>query len=374
MSINKISGNILQDALIRGADLSFQTAGLDDLLYLDVINGNVGINTAVATHTLTVNGNCNIGTTLEAGNIETPGSILATGNVSGNVGVFQDIIVDNIDIGNIINGGNLQVESLTSNTFVTATGNVTGGNIITTGNVEGTIGVFDDIVVGNIDLGNLISGGNLQVESLAANTFISAVGNITGGNLVTAGDVSGNTISATGNITGGNISTPGDISAAGNISAANFSGTGNISLGNITISNTTISTSLVDGNITITPTGNALAVIDTTTGLVVPVGNTLQRPTPEITGTVRFNSDSARLELYDGSSWEDIAANVTNQVINGDGSTTIFVLDRSSTSASTLVIINGVVQLPNVAYTITGNSLSLSQAPESTDVIDIRFL
>ena len=375
MAINFIRGNILSDNLVRGANLSVQSSSLArDVLFVDVINGNVGINTLSTTHTLTVNGNCNIANTLEAGNLETAGDISSLGNVTANIGNFEDIIVGNIDIGNIIGGGNLQVESITSNTFVSAVGNVVAGNVSTVGNVTGNVGIFNDIQVGNIDLGNLISGGNLQVESLTANTYVSAVGNVTGGNIETSGAVSANTVTATGNVSGGNLTTPGDISAAGNITAANFSATGNLNLGNLTVSNTTISTSLGNGNITLQPTGLALAVIDTVTGIVIPVGNTAQRPAPAPTGTVRFNTDSVRLELYDGSGWEDIAANVTNQVLNGDGSTTIFVLDRASTSAATLVAINGVLQLPNTAYTVTGNSIAFNQAPESTDVIDIRFL
>lgn len=240
MAINKISGNILADNLVRGSALAFQT----DLLYLDVISGNVAINTTSATHTLTVNGNCNI-------------------------------------------------------------------------------------------------LGPTEV---------------------------------TGNLSGGNLLTLGDVSAGGNITANNFSGTGNISLGNLSISNTTITTTLVTGNITLTPTGNAVAIIDTTSGLVLPVGNTLERPSPVSTGTVRFNTDSNRLEVYDGAAWEDVVANVTNQTLNGDGSTTVFVLNQDTTTASALVIINGLVQLPGTAYSITGNSLTFTQAPTVSDTIDIRFL
>lgn len=183
-----------------------------------------------------------------------------------------------------------------------------------------------------------------------------------------------NTVTATGNLTGGDIFTAGNISAAGNVTASNFSGTGNVSLGNLTISNTTISTSLANGNITLTPTGTAVVAIDTTTGLILPVGNTPQRPAPASTGTVRFNTDSVRIEVYDGSNWEDIAANVTNQTLNGDGNTTVFVLDRDSTTAATLVAINGLVQLPTTAYSVSGNSITFTQAPLITDVIDLRFL
>jgi hypothetical protein len=382
MAINFIRGNILSDSLVRGSNLSFQSSSLArDVLFVDVVNGNVGVNTAATTHTLTIWGNCNIRDTVEAGNLETSGDISATGNITGNIGNFEDIIVGNIDLGNLISGGNLQVESITSNTFVSAVGNVMGGNISTTGNVEGAVGVFDDIIVGNIDLGNLISGGNLQVESLSSNTYVSAIGNITGGNLLTDGIVSalgnitsGSNISATGNISGGNITTTGDISAAGNISAANFSSTGNVSLGNLTVANTTISTSLANGNITLTPTGDTLVIIDTVTGLVIPVGNVDQRPTTPLTGTLRFNSDTERMEIYDGAEWDSVTSEVTNQILYGDNSTQVFTLDRSTTAAAVLIMFNGVVQLPNVAYTVAGNAVTFAQPPAVSDVIDVRFL
>jgi len=128
------------------------------------------------------------------------------------------------------------------------------------------------------------------------------------------------------------------------------------------------------GNITLAPTGNSDVIIDTVSGLVLPVGNTAQRPSPAATGTVRFNSDSDRVEIYDGTGWEDVVANVTNQTLNGDGSTAVFTLDRDSTTAAALVMINGVVQLPATAYTVAGNQLTFTQAPVVSDVIDVRFL
>lgn len=145
-------------------------------------------------------------------------------------------------------------------------------------------------------------------------------------------------------------------------------------LGNLTFSNTTISTSLAVGNITLRPTGNATAIISTTSGLVLPVGNTSQRPSPASTGTARFNSDSNRVEIYDGSGWEDVAANVTNQTLYGDGSTTVFLLNYSTTTASALVMVNGIVQLPVTAYSVSGNTLTFQQAPTISDVVDVRFL
>jgi hypothetical protein len=80
------------------------------------------------------------------------------------------------------------------------------------------------------------------------------------------------------------------------------------------------------------------------------------------------------LEVYDGAEWDSVAAGVTNQLFSGDDSTTTFALDRSSTSAATLVMFNGVVQIPSVAYVVTANAITFAEAPLSTDVIDIRFL
>jgi hypothetical protein len=108
--------------------------------------------------------------------------------------------------------------------------------------------------------------------------------------------------------------------------------------------------------------------------LVVPVGNIAQRPGSPLTGTLRFNTETQRMEVYDGTEWDSVVSEVTNQILNGDNVTTLFTLDRATTEAAVLIMINGVVQLPGVAYTVIGNQLTFSQAPLVSDVIDIRFL
>ena len=131
---------------------------------------------------------------------------------------------------------------------------------------------------------------------------------------------------------------------------------------------------LATGNVTIRPTGNALVVINTTTGLVVPVGNISQRPGSPSTGTLRFNTETERMEVYDGTEWDSVVSEVTNQTLNGDNVTVVFTLDRATTAAAVLIILNGVVKLPDVAYTVAGNVVTFAQAPAITDVIDVRFL
>ena len=152
---------------------------------------------------------------------------------------------------------------------------------------------------------------------------------------------------------------------------------GNVSIGNLSIANTTITTDGTIANIYIQPTGNGIVSINTTTGLILPVGNTDQRPSPGATGTVRFNTTTSLIEVYNGNAWASTSTAVTNQTLNGDGSTAIFTLNRSTTTAAVLVMLNGITQVPDQAYAMAPNpsaNLVFTEAPSTSDVIDIRFL
>lgn len=201
---------------------------------------------------------------------------------------------------------------------------------------------------------------------------------------VTIGNI---TIANVGNVNAGNVHINNLANPAQNQDAAtkyyvdqNVGNIGNI--GNLTISNTTVSTSLADGNITLTPTGAGLAYINTTTGLKVPTGTTAQRPGSPTQGTVRFNTDILRLEVYDGSAWDEVVGGVTSQQFVGDGVTLTFTMSRNSTAAAALVMLNGIVQIPGASYAYTipliggqpGNVLTFTNAPAIDDKIDIRFL
>ena len=131
--------------------------------------------------------------------------------------------------------------------------------------------------------GSNITGisGNLNVEAnlLTGNTLSS---NVVFSSLTTLGTLDNvfvtGVVSAAGNVRGGNINTAGDVNATGNVSAqGNVNGNyllGNgyyisgivPATGNITFSNTTISTSILDANIILAPTGNGVVVIANTDG------------------------------------------------------------------------------------------------------------
>lgn len=153
---------------------------------------------------------------------------------------------------------------------------------------------------------------------------------------------------------------------------------GNAIIGNLTIANTTISTSLVDGNITLAATGNAIVQITGTAGVSIPSGNTAQRPDPAVEGTLRFNTATGIVEIYTGTVWKgagEVIASITNQTINGDGSTATFTLDNPATAASILVTINGVNQTPAVDYTVANDvDITFTTVPITSDVIQIRFI
>lgn len=151
----------------------------------------------------------------------------------------------------------------------------------------------------------------------------------------------------------------------------------NVNIGNLNISNTTITTDGTIANIYIQPTGNGIVSINTTTGLILPVGNTAQRPNPASIGTTRFNSTTNLIEVYNGNAWNSTSQAVTNDSFNGDGSTVSFTVNRSTTTAAVLVMLNGVVQLPGSAYNMSPNpstNLVFTEAPAVADKIDVRFL
>ena len=135
-------------------------------------------------------------------------------------------------------------------------------------------------------------------------------------------------------------------------------------------------TSVSNGDIDIAPNGTGKTTITSTTGLVIPTGTTAQRSGSPGTGELRFNSDNTKLEIYDGSGWTNIKAgsDIASDSDSGDGSTVAFTISRASTTAATIVMLNGVVQVPTTAYAVSGTTLTFTEAPASGDVIDIRLL
>ncbi|NDB64486.1 MAG: hypothetical protein EB168_02295 [Euryarchaeota archaeon] len=145
-------------------------------------------------------------------------------------------------------------------------------------------------------------------------------------------------------------------------------------VGNLTIADTTITSTTSGDDITIDAEGGSF-IISGTTGFVIPVGTTAQRDGSPATGTLRYNSTTGGLEIYDGTTWDTVGdSSATVDSFDGDNSTTAFTMTADSTTDGTIVDINGVVQLPTTAYTVSGNVITFTQAPASGDKITTRLL
>jgi hypothetical protein len=76
-------------------------------------------------------------------------------------------------------------------------------------------------------------------------------------------------------------------------------------------------------------------------------------------------------------SWTAPTGNITSildQQIFGDGGTVTYDLITTSVTNAVIVAINGVMQIPGVAYNVSANTITFAEAPLSTDLVDIRFL
>lgn len=153
----------------------------------------------------------------------------------------------------------------------------------------------------------------------------------------------------------------------GNIASNNF-------LDNITITTTTISTDITNGNIYLSPTGTGIVQITGTRAFSIPAGTTAQEPSGVPTGSLRFNTDVASPEFFNGNSWVSLSTAVGYQTFSGNGTGNTFPLNQSTTTGGVLVSLNGVQQTPNVAYTVSGSSITFTETPETSDVIDVRYI
>ena len=287
-----------------------------------------------------------------AGNLLTPGIVSAVGNITSDANV---------------NAGNVNVTSNVSTTGVSASGNITGGNILTGGIISST---------GSITSAANVNGGNLNATtSVTSTSFIgttaSLSGNITGANLNTGG-ANGLTLNAS--TINSNASR---IVVNSNSSAIDFAVNGTAA--NVFYINGTTNTASFGSS---TQTTNAVVAFNATNSILFPVGNTAQRPGTGVTGMIRFNSTLNAVEVYDNSAWSTVGTPqftvISDYQFSGDGSNVNFTMSGNATTTnSTIVSINGVVQVPTVAYSITGagsNVVTFTEAPQTGDLIDVRVL
>ena len=395
------------------------------------VDGNFNISNVVASNTISATqfiSNIAIGTPplIITSTTLVPNLYVARANVSDNdvvttqtTGTFFPTFVNSSSTGNLAMGSNANLSfnaatgnlsttllNVTSNANVgnlgtagriIATGNITGGNLITAGfaNIASNANIGTTLsVVGNANVGNLGTAG-----------VIIATGNITGGNLITAGFANvgtnaniGTTLSVIGNANVGNLGTAGLIVATGNITSGNanlgnlvtanfFSGNGYLltGVGNATAlvnGNSNVTIPSANGNVNISVAGNANIIVITGTG--VNVAGTLNATgnisAPFFIGNVQGNisgnlvvpgSNTAVIFNYSGNANAsdafkfDYAANAltvignivssgANNVFSGNGSA-LTALNASNVSSGTLAQ----ARLANASLTVNGTSIAL---------------
>ena len=231
------------------------------------------------------------------GTVSTTGNVVAAnfvGNVISPAG-SEVSTTGNVTGGNVLTSG-----------IVSATGNVIGVNVLTSGIVSATGNVIGANFVGNVisPAGSEVSTtGNVAGGNITTGGIVSATGNVIGANFI--GNVippAGGEVSTTGNVTGGNVLTSGIVSATGNIIGGNIIG------GNITTNGTIFSS----GNIT---TSNTLIVDTVIANTVITTGTSSAFRLPNLTqlqinslspqnGDMVYNTTENYPEIYQNGEWK----------------------------------------------------------------------
>ena len=200
----------------------------------------------------------------------------------------------------VISGNGLLVNSnanVTGNIItagtVTATGNITGGNLNTANGVyANTANITANLTSGNANLGNLATANYVNIANILSGNIANFIGNITSlnanlGNLATANYVNianiltGNIANFSGNLTSlnadlGNLATANyvNVSQVINGNIGNFSGnitSLNANAGNLLTANNVTTEKIFNGNsnITLTPNGNITTTVASNATLTV---------------------------------------------------------------------------------------------------------
>ena len=322
MALGRISGPLLKSNLLRnGVNLAFET----DLLYLDVVNRRVGINTSTPSNDLDVNGTIRSTDVISSGTATLGTISFTTNNITStdsqinliasgaNPVVYQATLqVANIQLtGNTIStmASNQDIVFTTTGTgAVTVNSNLTvNGTFTTQGdmNVGGNITVRGNIQIGDqtTDTISIVAGVNSNIIPATTNTYNLGSSSLRWAN-VYANNLTLDTFTATNfstanlNFSNGTITNTvpnQDISLVTN-------GTGGINIGNFKINGNSITntvsnavtnfsqkltTAVFDGSIA---TGNTISFTGSVLGNVLTVSTA---PNNGLGGSIVFNGSSS---------------------------------------------------------------------------------
>lgn len=395
-----------------GSTVNFTNAIWDKLKLGEMFVANTTSSNSSSSGALVVSGGAGIG-----GNLVVGGNLFVNGNI-------KLAAINETPIGNVTPSTGAFTYLTATTGFSTSNALVTGGSVTGLTTLEATTGVITNFSTGNA----VITGGSFNGTPIGATTastgsftalsatgftyfsdtteaITSNIGSVVmagglavnkqimvGGNLV-ATSTTGSTTYNTGSfVTKGGAGIAGDVYVNKGVvvnennGANDFVAKGvnsntllwarsNGTYDQVLIGDTTATGGLVQG---------AKLQLASTDSIILPTGSTAERPGgvgyTDTIGMIRFNTTIGSVEWYNGSQWKSGATPLTviaDQQFSGDGSTVDFTLSQAATTNGVIVSINGVVQIPTLAYAVGGvgnTTLSFTEAPENGDLIDVRFI
>jgi hypothetical protein len=112
-------------------------------------------------------------------------------------------------------------------------------------------------------------------------------------------------------------------------------------------------------------------------GVVLPTGGSALRPVSPVFGLIRYNTDLAAVEFFNGSVFVQLSAagaiDYTVDSFTGDGSTTVFTMTvQESLTTQILVFVGSIYQDPLTAYTVDGGfDITFTSAPPDGEPISV---
>ena len=109
----------------------------------------------------------------------------------------------------------------------------------------------------------------------------------------------------------------------------------------------------------------------------IPVGDATERPDIPDFGQIRFNTDIAKVEYYNGTVWSTVSkqgnVDIVDDTFTGNGSTTVYTMSKViSNPENILVFVGNIYQIPTTNYTVAGNyDITFTSAPPNTTPINI---
>ena len=193
-----------------------------------------------------------------------------------------------------------------------------GSGTATVDTIAATSGTINTLNSQNVTVGVLVESPLVQTTNLNSGTSLSIVAGTTvdfsaGINTINFGAYANLAVGT------GNITTTGEIKTSDKLNVND----------QLEITGSNIS-STVGNDVLITPAVDRITKIDTSTSLIIPVGNDLQRPTTLAqNGAIRFNTDSNQYEGYSSTSasWSSLGG-----VRDIDGNT--YILAELTTGAN----------------------------------------